>query len=64
VADPIITLELDRSLSAHQAIVKAIVCLNFNEHEQALDILLDALSDFNFARAAHEGETLYAANEG
>lgn len=47
MADPI-TFELDRSLAAHCAIVKAIVCLNFNENEKALDILLGALSDYNF----------------
>lgn len=47
MADPI-TLELNRSLAAHKAIVKAIVCLNFGEPEAARDILLMALSNFNF----------------
>ena len=35
-------------LIAHRAIVKAIVCLNFNEPDKALDILLGALNDYNF----------------
>lgn len=37
-----------RYSAAHRAIVKAIVHLNFNEPEQALALLLGALSDFNF----------------
>lgn len=32
----------------HRAIVEAIVHLNFNEADKALDILLDALSEYNF----------------
>ena len=47
MSDPI-QLELDRSLAAHKAIVKAIVCLNFGEPEAARDVLLVALSNFNF----------------
>jgi hypothetical protein len=47
-ADPIILRELDRSLAAHLAIVRAIVHLNFNESDQALDVLIGALSDYNF----------------
>lgn len=31
-----------------RAIVKAIAALNFNEPAEALDILLAALSDYNF----------------
>ena len=33
----------------HLAIVKAIVALNFNHPEEAMDILILALSDINFA---------------
>lgn len=32
------------------AIVKAIVHLNFDEPDEALTVLIKALSDFNFAR--------------
>ncbi len=32
------------------SIVRAIVHLNFNEPEQALEVLLVALTDFNFAQ--------------
>jgi hypothetical protein len=46
--DKIIARELERSFVAHQAIVQAIVALNFNESNKALDILLGALSDYNF----------------
>ena len=41
--------ELTREVSTHRAIVKAIVYLNFNEADKALAILLDALTDYNFA---------------
>jgi hypothetical protein len=32
----------------HTAVVKAIVALNFNEPDKALELLLKALSDYNF----------------
>lgn len=35
-------------LTPQQAIVKAIVHLNFNEPQQALDVLLGALHEYNF----------------
>lgn len=35
--------------SSIDAIVKAIVHLNFDEPAQALEVLMTALSDFNFA---------------
>jgi hypothetical protein len=47
VANPILR-ELDQELTAHRAIVQAIVALNFDEPGKALDILLGALSDYNF----------------
>jgi hypothetical protein len=34
----------------HSAIVSAVVRLNFNEPKEALDLLLDALTEINFAR--------------
>jgi hypothetical protein len=34
-----------------EAIIQAIVALNFNEPDKALDILLEALSDSNFEAA-------------
>ena len=58
--DPI-TCELDRELTAHRAIVKAIVCLNFDEPDQALGILLEALSDINYEREAFHGNRPAAA---
>ncbi len=36
-----------RSLFIERAIVKAIVCLNFNEPEKALELLFDALIESN-----------------
>jgi hypothetical protein len=46
-----------------RAIVKAIVCLNFNEADQALAILLDALTDYNFESGKENanGNATYAA---
>ena len=35
----------------HEAILRAIVHLNFNEQEQALDVLLSALTEINFNRS-------------
>ena len=47
------------------AVVRAIVHLNFNEPEAALEVLLVALSDFSFAQTAKENShghrTPYAA---
>lgn len=40
---------------AQRAIVEAIVALNFNEPEKALDILLGALSESNFAKENFDG---------
>jgi hypothetical protein len=34
----------------HAAIVSAIVRLNFNEPDEARDLLLDALTEINFAK--------------
>jgi len=40
--------ETPRYTAEHHAIVRAIVHLNFNEPEKALEVLLVALSDSNF----------------
>jgi hypothetical protein len=40
---------VDNFTPAQQAIVEAIVALNFNEPAKALDILLEALAESNFA---------------
>jgi hypothetical protein len=37
-----------KQLTAHEAIVKAIVHLNFSEPDKALDVLLDALHEYNY----------------
>jgi hypothetical protein len=37
-----------KDLTPHQAIVKAIVHLNFNETDKALEVLLDALHNYNW----------------
>jgi hypothetical protein len=39
--------ETARYSEAHRAIVQAIVHLNFNDRDKALEVLLDALSDSN-----------------
>jgi hypothetical protein len=37
-------------------IARAIVHLNFNEPDQARDVLLDALTDFNFPQAKENAD--------
>lgn len=47
------TLSVPASLDfhkVHQCIVSAIVRLNFNETEDALDSLIEALTEINFAQ--------------
>lgn len=39
-----------RDSSMRDSVVRAIVHLNFNEPDQARDVLLDALTDFNFGK--------------
>ena len=43
------------------SIVRAIVHLNFNEPEQALEVLLAALSDSNFEKEPAHGNAIAAA---
>jgi hypothetical protein len=44
-------------------IARAIVHLNFDEPEQAKEVLLDALTDFNFPQTATPTQSQSAAKE-
>lgn len=50
-------------MAEREAIIQAIVALNFNEPEKALDILLEALSESNFSnrKDVHYGNRAAAA---
>ena len=44
-----------RDAAMAQSVVRAIVHLNFSEPQQALEVLLDALTDFNFGKEVVHG---------